>query len=118
MKAKEKNVFGCLLLFFFACLLLVSLAPVAHGSVCKSDFSADQSVLPEFKDTPAQYDLSIESSNFVTCIAEVYRLTSMSVLINQVVPADFNFSSVIFIPLRINFAMLVPIFIRVRSLRN
>lgn len=84
------------------------------------DSNSDDQTIPvsEFANPSSQFYLAIEANNFAPGITEVHRLLSLLIHPNRVIPLNFDFRSMVFIPVKLNSNSPVSIFIRGHSLLN
>lgn len=72
----------------------------------------------EIQNPTAHLFLVIEGNSFSHTLSEYHRLTTLMILANRVIPVNFNFRDVTFIPELINFDSPIPIFIKGHALLN
>lgn len=72
----------------------------------------------EIQNPSARLFLVIEGNSFSHTFSEYHRLTTLMILANRVIPVNFNFRDVTFIPELINFDSPIPIFIKGHALLN
>lgn len=72
----------------------------------------------EIQNPAAQLFLVIEGNSFSHTLSEYHRLTALTVIANRIIPINFNFRDVSFIPALINFSSPIPIFIKGHALLN
>lgn len=72
----------------------------------------------EIQNSVSHIFLAIEGNSISHTLSEYHRLTGLTVIANRIIPINFNFRDVSFIPTLINFSSPIPIFIKGHALLN
>ncbi len=107
-------------LFFFLLILVSSVFASRNGIGRCGDYdfaaSAELVKAPEFQSPVQPVYLEIEVGSFTQTITERNRLVKVLLQSNHIVPVNYDFRSISFIPAVINFSTPVSIFIKGHAL--
>jgi len=110
--------------FVYPLILIIGFRLIAfHGSIdgdFKSDFarSSEPTNVINFQNSDILFCNIVEGKSYSQIITEVHRLSSVLMLSNRVIPFNYNFKTIRFIPLPVNVNNLIPIFIKGHALLN
>jgi hypothetical protein len=118
VKTQRNTGFFFHFIFFIFIGFFVYQAESICFSVPQSTTKNDLSQNGEIQNPESRPFLVIEGNSFSPTFSEYHRLTNVSILANRVIPINFNFRNVSFIPSLINFDSPIPIFIKGHALLN
>lgn len=118
MKTLRNTGFLFLLILFIFVGIFVYQAESICFQVSHSTTKNDLSQNGEIQNPVSRLFLVIEGNGFSHSLSEYHRLTAGLILANRVIPINFNFRNVTFIPALINFASPISIFIKGHALLN
>lgn len=118
MKPSRNTGFLLLLILVLFTGIFVYQAESIYFQVPQLTAENDLSQNGEIQNPAAHLFLVIEGNSFSHTLSEYHRLTALVILANRVIPVNFNFRDVTFIPEPINFDSPIPIFIKGHALLN
>lgn len=108
--------------FFLSLLLAIGMVfgeaePIRAGNSVLCGSEQSNPVL-EIQHPGFHFSLAIEGNNFLQIFSQLHRLPNCTVPAEKVVPANFLFTTIICVPLLIDFNYPVPLFTRGHVLRH
>lgn len=118
MRSIGEKKYVLLIALVFTSVTFLWRPPVFQQHAAAKMLFDDRFTRPAFQDSPAQYDLSIESPGFNPGVSQQSRMVTIAVFPERFITLDFRCEISVFIASAKTFLTRVPIFIRGHAFLN